>query len=259
MSVKILSVDDSRLVRIQVKKALSIFDVEILEAENGKIGLELARKEHPELILLDITMPVMTGDVMLVELRKDPDVGKTPVIMLSADLNRETMLRMARSGSNDYIPKPFASKILIEKVQKLLARTLDNASQAIVEKKQNEVKAESGSSNKHVYFIPENDHLTISFPNFDFETVREINREFYLPIVEAVRNNIFDIFIDLTRMRQIDVSLAATIFAIDEECTRRKARCHILIPEPLHSLLRFYPGCEYLNLYTPPPTAETES
>lgn len=256
MSVKILSVDDSRLVRIQVKKALAEYDIEVLEAENGEVGLEVIRREKPELVLLDITMPVMTGDVMLVELRKDPVFGKTPVVMLSADLSRETMLKMARNGSNDYIPKPFTHDIIRAKVERFLPQAMKKADAKEAEVRQAEADAEGASSNKRIYFIPEDDHLIIRFPNFNIDTIREINNECTQALEEAVNNNILDIFIDLAKIPQLDISLAASVYQIDMQCKRKGARCHVIATETLHSKIRSYPGCEHFDLYLPPKADE---
>ena len=65
MSYKILTVDDSRTIRMIVKKAFKPYDCTLVEAENGMEGLAAATKEKPDLIVLDITMPVMTGIEML--------------------------------------------------------------------------------------------------------------------------------------------------------------------------------------------------
>ena len=72
MRYKVLTVDDSKTVRIIVKKAFKPFDCEIFEAANGVEGLAVAAKENPDLILLDVTMPVMDGVEMLTKLKSDP-------------------------------------------------------------------------------------------------------------------------------------------------------------------------------------------
>jgi len=61
MAYKILTVDDSKTIRMIVKKAFSPYNCELFEGENGVEGLAIANKEKPDLIILDITMPVMTG------------------------------------------------------------------------------------------------------------------------------------------------------------------------------------------------------
>ncbi|MGD0815359.1 MAG: response regulator, partial [Verrucomicrobiota bacterium] len=78
MSIKILTIDDSRTIRLIVTKYFKPFDCMVLEAENGIIGLAVASREKPDIILLDYTMPVMDGFEVLARLRADPDLKATP-------------------------------------------------------------------------------------------------------------------------------------------------------------------------------------
>ena len=77
MATKILSVDDSRTIRLIVGKAFRPYDVQLCEATNGEEGLAAAAREKPELIILDVTMPVMDGVTMLVKLQEDPKLKAT--------------------------------------------------------------------------------------------------------------------------------------------------------------------------------------
>jgi two-component system, cell cycle response regulator len=120
MQLKILTVDDSRAVRIIVKKAFKTYNVEILEAANGVEGLAMASKQVPELILLDVTMPVMDGVEMLTKLKADPALKAIPVIMLTAEAGREMVLKIAKLGIRDYIVKPFKEDVLNEKVGRII-------------------------------------------------------------------------------------------------------------------------------------------
>ncbi len=120
MAYKVLTVDDSKTVRIIVKKAFKPFDCEIVEAANGVEGLAAAAKEMPSLILLDITMPVMDGVEMLTKLKSDPMLKGIPVIMLTAEGGRDNVLKIAKIGVRDYIVKPFKEDVLIEKVGRII-------------------------------------------------------------------------------------------------------------------------------------------
>jgi two-component system cell cycle response regulator len=120
MRYKILTVDDSKTVRIIVKKAFKTFDCEILEAANGVEGLASASKENPDLILLDITMPVMDGVEMLTKLKSDPALKGIPVIMLTAEGGRDNVLKIAKIGVRDYIVKPFKEDVLVEKCGRII-------------------------------------------------------------------------------------------------------------------------------------------
>jgi two-component system, cell cycle response regulator len=120
MSKKLLTIDDSKAVRMIVKKAFKDFDVEIPEATNGVEGLAAASKENPDMILLDITMPVMDGIEMLTKLKADAALRHIPVIMLTAEAGKETVLKIAKIGIRDYIVKPFSEDVLIEKVGRVM-------------------------------------------------------------------------------------------------------------------------------------------
>ncbi|MDP1579769.1 MAG: response regulator [Candidatus Didemnitutus sp.] len=120
MRHKILTVDDSKTVRIIVRKAFKAFDCEILEAANGVEGLALAAKESPALILLDVTMPVMDGVEMLAKLKADPALKGIPVMMLTAEGGRDNVLKIAKMGIRDYIVKPFKEETLVEKAGRIV-------------------------------------------------------------------------------------------------------------------------------------------
>lgn len=120
MRYKILSVDDSKTVRIIIKKAFKLYDCDILEGANGVEGLALATKETPDIILLDVTMPVMDGVEMLTKLKADPALKSIPVIMLTAEGGKEHVLRIAKIGVRDYIVKPFKEDLLVQKVGRII-------------------------------------------------------------------------------------------------------------------------------------------
>ncbi len=120
MRYKILSVDDSKTVRIIIKKAFKNYDCEILEAANGVEGLAIANKEPPDVILLDITMPVMDGVEMLTKLKSDPALKTIPVVMLTAEGGKDNVLKIAKIGVRDYIVKPFKEDLLVQKVGRII-------------------------------------------------------------------------------------------------------------------------------------------
>jgi len=120
MSHKILTVDDSKTVRVLVHKTFKHYECEIFEAGNGVEGLALAAKELPDLILLDVTMPVMDGVEMLAKLKADPALKSIRVMMLTAEGSRENVMKIAKLGIRDYLVKPFKEKSLLEKALKIL-------------------------------------------------------------------------------------------------------------------------------------------
>ena len=120
MTHKILSIDKSKTVRMIVARTLKNHDCTICEASNGEEGLAVAAREKPDVILLDITMPVMDGITMLTKLREDADLKGTPVIMLTAESSRENVAHIARLGVRDYLVKPFKEEQLIEKLSQII-------------------------------------------------------------------------------------------------------------------------------------------
>jgi two-component system cell cycle response regulator len=123
MPAKILSVDDSKTIRMIVKRTFAPYEATVLEAGNGEEGLATAAAEKPDLIILDITMPVMDGVTMLGKLKEDPELKGIPVIMLTAESGRENVAFIAKLGVRDYLVKPFKDEQLIEKVSRVVTLT----------------------------------------------------------------------------------------------------------------------------------------
>lgn len=120
MSIKILTVDDSKTIRLIVAKAFKPFDCMVLEAENGVVGLAVANREKPDVMLLDYTMPVMDGFEVLARLRSNAELKSTPVIMLTAEAGRDTVVKIAQLGVRDYLIKPFKPELLVERVGRVV-------------------------------------------------------------------------------------------------------------------------------------------
>jgi two-component system, cell cycle response regulator len=120
MSQKILTIDDSRTIRLIIQRAFRELDCAFCEAANGQEGLAVAAREKPDLIILDVTMPVMDGITMLAKLRQDPDLKTTPVIMLTAESGQASVASVAQLGISDYLVKPFKEDQLREKVGKVI-------------------------------------------------------------------------------------------------------------------------------------------
>jgi two-component system, cell cycle response regulator len=121
MPAKILTVDDSRTIRMIVTRAFRAYDCTIYEGSNGEEGLAIAAREHPDLIILDVTMPIMDGVTMLGKLKEDPQLKPIPVIMLTAESGRDNILQIARIGVRDYLVKPFKEEQLVEKAGRVIA------------------------------------------------------------------------------------------------------------------------------------------
>jgi DNA-binding response OmpR family regulator len=124
--MRILTVDDSSTIRTIIAKTLGELGFAIEQAEDGQQGLAKLATAPVDLILLDVTMPVMDGPTMLEKLRATGD--KTPVIMLTSEAKRSIMVGAIKLGVSDYILKPFKGDELRSKVLKTLR--LDEATLA---------------------------------------------------------------------------------------------------------------------------------
>jgi two-component system, cell cycle response regulator len=121
MTPKILSIDDSKTIRLVLARLFRPFDCEWREAANGEEGLTIATREKPDLIILDYNMPVMDGVTMLRKLREDAALKRTPVIMLTAESGLENLATVARLGVRDYVTKPFREEELLAKVGRIIS------------------------------------------------------------------------------------------------------------------------------------------
>jgi len=118
----ILIVDDEIGVRELLTDALRLSDYETLDAKDGMTALTLMRKHKPDLMIIDVNMPVMDGFEFLERVRSKND--STPAIMLTARKDRADVTRGLRLGADDYMSKPFGLEELALRVQAILRRTL---------------------------------------------------------------------------------------------------------------------------------------
>lgn len=120
MGKKILVVDDEADIREIIQARLISNGYEIIAAEDGFIALSLAKREKPDLIILDIMMPRMDGYSALRELRKDNETADIPVLILSVKEKDKMEDMFYFQNISDYIEKPFDSEELLEKVKRIL-------------------------------------------------------------------------------------------------------------------------------------------
>lgn len=122
---KILIVDDQLEVRELVQVTLEIGDYQILTAENGKEAIEMAQREHPDIILLDIMMPGSDVDGLEAcrRLKSDTTTEDITIVMLSAKGQDDDIEVGRAAGADDYFTKPFSPIALIEKVEEVMNRS----------------------------------------------------------------------------------------------------------------------------------------
>ena len=121
---KLLVIDDSDQIRWFLKHVFNK-EYQILEARNGQDGINVALKEEPDLILCDVMMPVKDGYETCREIKNDPKMAQTPVVMLTAKVESEDVITGIEEGDDDYITKPFDVEILRSKINSLMKKRDD--------------------------------------------------------------------------------------------------------------------------------------
>ncbi len=130
---RILVVDDERDLVDLISMNLQRHGYEVLTANDGKMGLELARKQGPDLILLDLMMPGLTGQEVATRLKGDPQTATLPILMLTARGEETDIIVGLSLGADDYVTKPFSMKVLMARVAAVLRRKagVDSSQQMI--------------------------------------------------------------------------------------------------------------------------------
>lgn len=119
----ILVVDDEQDLLDLIEYNLKKEDFKVLMAEDGKEGIEMARKHRPDLILLDIMMPKMDGLEAVEQIRNDRDLKRIPVIFLTARGDEKTEVEGLNRGGDDYITKPISTTKLMSRIKAVLRRS----------------------------------------------------------------------------------------------------------------------------------------
>ncbi|MBE7497766.1 MAG: response regulator transcription factor [Verrucomicrobiaceae bacterium] len=123
MAKKILIIEDQAPMRRNVALMLQMEGYETCVAENGRVGIEVARKERPDLILCDVMMPELDGYGVVQALRDDVAFANTPFIFLTAKSDRSDVRVGMNFGADDYLTKPVVRDDLLSAVQIRLARS----------------------------------------------------------------------------------------------------------------------------------------
>jgi two-component system, cell cycle response regulator len=121
--VKFLIIDDDESIRILFKTILKRkFDCEVSEADNGINGLNALKKDLPDIVLLDLMMPVMDGIETLDAIRANPDFKNLPVFVITAVGDREVIRNLVEKNITDYLLKPIDVNTTVERIQKMINR-----------------------------------------------------------------------------------------------------------------------------------------
>ena len=230
---KLLVIDDSDQIRWFLKHVFNK-EYQILEARNGQDGINVALKEEPDLILCDVMMPVKDGYETCREIKNDPKMAQTPVVMLTAKVESEDVITGIEAGADDYITKPFDVEILRSKINSLMKKSDDmkryfSNSSAVSHDEENTL-----STNPFMDAVVKNiekhlddstfeakvlaDSLNMSLPTL----YRKIKQYSDLSILELTRNIRLKKAAELLASQQYSVQEVAEMVGFNDTATFRK-------------------------------------
>lgn len=117
---KVLVIEDNEKNRVLVRDVLKYYGYEVIEARDGEEGIRAARQQMPDLILMDIQMPVMDGITAGRTIRNDPDTREIKLIAITSFAMKGDRERILEAGFDDYIAKPIDTRQLPELARKWL-------------------------------------------------------------------------------------------------------------------------------------------
>ena len=128
MAINFLIVDDSAVMRAMILKAMHMSGLplgDIYQAADGRQGLQVLNEHWIDLVLLDISMPVMDGEQMIDYMMEDPDLRDTPTVVISTEGSQARIERLQRKGAR-FVHKPFSAEMLCNTVKDILGVGADN-------------------------------------------------------------------------------------------------------------------------------------
>lgn len=190
---KILIVEDEESIRNLVKLYLKKAEYEVIEAKDGRVALLKFETEKPNLVILDLMIPYISGENVAKEIRKKSNI---PIIMLTAKADEENRITGLEIGADDYVVKPFSPRELVLRVKNILKRSYQDESNIVI---------------KDLEIIPKEMKVLKNGVEIEF-TTREFRVLFTLakkaPAVlsrEEIMDEIYDEYDDVVFDRTIDV------------------------------------------------------
>ena len=135
-TIRVLYVEDDKDIRVPISQILTILGYEVMCANNGQLGVEAAESWKPNIILMDLRMPVMDGPTAIRTLRSNPDTSDIPIFVLSAYSDAKTRDLCSQIGVDRFISKP----INVEKIDAAIKETLNRQTQARVNQLRNPIQ-----------------------------------------------------------------------------------------------------------------------
>lgn len=158
----ILVVDDEQDLLDLIEYNLKKEGFDVLKAEDGKEGIVMAREHSPDLILLDIMMPKMDGLEAVEVIRDDDEIGRIPVIFLTARGDEKTEVEGLNKGGDDYITKPISTTKLISRIKAVLRRFEET-------EEPNRIEVHDIQIDKDRYIVTRGEDEEFQLPRKEFE------------------------------------------------------------------------------------------
>jgi len=181
----ILIIEDEEGIRENIYELLSAEDFEVLLAENGKTGIQLAQQQRPDLIICDIMMPEVDGYGVLNQLRQNLSTEAIPFIFLTAKSAKADLRQGMESGADDYLSKPFTREALLRAIAARFEKqgVLERQSQ----KKLDELRGQICHSLPHELYTPLNGIIASS--SFFINEYDDIDRDEALEILQDIHTS----------------------------------------------------------------------
>ena len=158
----ILVVDDERDLLDLIEYNLKKEGFNVLKAENGQEGIDIAKENKPDLVLLDIMMPKMDGLEAVEIMRKDDDLKRIPIIFLTARSDEKTEVEGLNKGGDDFITKPISTTKLVSRIKAVMRRFDEN------EESVNKLEVHDLEIDKDRYIVKK-DEVEFQLPRKEFE------------------------------------------------------------------------------------------
>ncbi|PAB58841.1 response regulator transcription factor [Anaeromicrobium sediminis] len=162
---KILVVDDEEYIRELIEFNLKNNGYEVITSEDGEMAIKTAKEEKPDLIVLDLMLPKLSGFGVCKEIRAHEEIGSTPIIMLTAKNDEGNKIEGLDAGADDYVTKPFSVKELLARVRAVLRRYDKN------HKNNNEIAIKDLTINLDSHEVRRNEK-NIDLTNKEFELLK---------------------------------------------------------------------------------------
>ncbi|GAB1544144.1 response regulator [Scytonema sp. NUACC21] len=182
---KVLVIEDEEQIREIISVMLSAENFEVIEAEDGRMGVDLAQQDKPDLVICDVMMPQLDGYGVLNELRQNPSTQTTPFIFLTAKAAKVSIRQGMELGADDYLTKPFTRDELLGAITARLKKQSEIEKQS--QQKLDELRDNISMALPHELHTPLNG--IIGFAQFLIESYGELEQDEALEMLRIIHSS----------------------------------------------------------------------